>query len=777
MLPITLLEKFFQSLFWITALLFSITLAPAWRNPSSRRSVAGFLVGFATLGWYLALLPPLSQAPHEYRSYIWGLLAPLALAFVGFLDFSVPKSLAVAGALLEFHVPASLWIAGLLLGLLDFIAGAMRQAVQISGDGARLLLWSLGIHVAYVCSGVFVVAVLGRVAQGGAWKRRSAAVALALTTWLACAWIVRRVVLAPVAFNSRWADLYAMVLTGCVLVYAAGSLSIILDPVPARSPLDRKRWTPFALLIVTACLFLILPKVLAPFDWQGVLQEIVTVALWVLVTMAVARLLSRKAPISSGPLLAMYAALAIVSFGIAQMPKLFAKTASGEAWASVLDRYSSQVPSARLLRDISSGVVEDESHARFFEYLQQNTNVATAGLQPVEVDLAGPLVRTSAPRPNIFILVVDSLRQDYVSTYNPHVDFTPEIAKFARESIVFRNAYTRYGGTTLAEASIWGGGMQLHGAFVQPHYAMNPLQKLADADGYQTYVTIDGVLSSIFRMTAEVVPLDTKAKYWTEFDLTHTTEQMMEQMEKRKAEPPVFFYSQPQNLHGVTLFQHGSEHPPKREYPGFHRLYASELERLDAGFGRFIDYLKRRGIYDDSIVILTSDHGDGLGELGRYGHVGSIYPNVMRVPLIMHIPERYSKSLVCDPNAVVFTADIAPTLYYLLGHNPIARNEIFGRPLLAASADELHSYERPEYMIASSYGAIYGILDKKGRNLFISDGVYHRNEYYDLGNDPRAAVNLVTPELIDKNEGLIRNHVNAINAFYGFRANGSGTRN
>ena len=83
------------------------------------------------------------------------------------------------------------------------------------------------------------------------------------------------------------------------------------------------------------------------------------------------------------------------------------------------------------------------------------------------------------------MIVIDSLRRDYLSPYNSGVDFTPGVAEFARESIVLENTFTRYGGTGLSEPSIWVGGMILHKQYVTPFRPMNALQKLIESQGYR----------------------------------------------------------------------------------------------------------------------------------------------------------------------------------------------------------------------------------------------------------------------------------------------------
>ena len=74
--------------------------------------------------------------------------------------------------------------------------------------------------------------------------------------------------------------------------------------------------------------------------------------------------------------------------------------------------------------------------------------------------------------------VVDSLRRDYLSPFNPAVTFTPSIDAFARSSDVFVNAFTHYGATGLSEPSIWVGGMMPHKQYITPFAPMNSLEKL-----------------------------------------------------------------------------------------------------------------------------------------------------------------------------------------------------------------------------------------------------------------------------------------------------------
>ena len=101
--------------------------------------------------------------------------------------------------------------------------------------------------------------------------------------------------------------------------------------------------------------------------------------------------------------------------------------------------------------------------------------------------------------PHIFIFVIDSLRQDYLSPYNPGVTFTPAIDAFARDSVVFKRAFTQYGATGLSEPSIWVGGLLVHKQYVMPFAPMNALHKLLAADGYQRFISRDTILRTFCR--------------------------------------------------------------------------------------------------------------------------------------------------------------------------------------------------------------------------------------------------------------------------------------
>jgi len=72
------------------------------------------------------------------------------------------------------------------------------------------------------------------------------------------------------------------------------------------------------------------------------------------------------------------------------------------------------------------------------------------------------------PKPLIFLFVIDSLRPDYLRPYNAAVGFPPQIDAFAADSLLFRNAFSRYGGTGLSVSSIWMGAAGPHKQYVQP---------------------------------------------------------------------------------------------------------------------------------------------------------------------------------------------------------------------------------------------------------------------------------------------------------------------
>ena len=75
-----------------------------------------------------------------------------------------------------------------------------------------------------------------------------------------------------------------------------------------------------------------------------------------------------------------------------------------------------------------------------------------------------------------------------------------------------------------------------------------------------------------------------------------------------------------------------------------------------------IDDLKARQLYDDSVIVLTSDHGDSLGEEGRWGHAYTLFPEVLQVPLIVHLPPRLRAQFDLDEEEGTLSAALEAQL-------------------------------------------------------------------------------------------------------------------
>src|SRR5262249_53031262 len=145
-------------------------------------------------------------------------------------------------------------------------------------------------------------------------------------------------------------------------------------------------------------------------------------------------------------------------------------------------------------------------------------------------------------------------------------------------------------------------------------------------------------------------------------------------------ERPIFGYSLPQDLHVSNIMN--ASVPAGESYRGFQAPYAARVHAIDRCFGTFIDFLKRRPLYDDSIVILTADHGEMLGEEGRWGHAYYLFPQILQVPLLIHLPADAARSAPSDLDALSFLTDITPTIYAALGYRTRGVDSLMGVPLI-----------------------------------------------------------------------------------------------
>ncbi|MHB8079809.1 MAG: sulfatase-like hydrolase/transferase [Candidatus Krumholzibacteriia bacterium] len=170
--------------------------------------------------------------------------------------------------------------------------------------------------------------------------------------------------------------------------------------------------------------------------------------------------------------------------------------------------------------------------------------------------------------------------------------------------------------------------------------------------------------------------------------------------------------------------------------------YALEVAAADARVGALLDELRRRGLYDESLIIFASDHGEGLGEHDLVGHVENLYESLLRVPLIVKPPRAAGLPAGRTRRDLASLVDILPTVLAQLGRAPLAGAR--GRDLFAPDAarrkDDVVFAEthRPQSQrtLYALRGARYKIVTEPASNAW---------EFYDLQRDPDEQHNRYSP--------------------------------
>jgi len=656
------------------------------------------------------------------------------------------------------HLPLIPFLAaGAATSLLYQVAAWLRMRGSGEALSFRTFVFSFTAHLALFVAAFLLIHSIRVVSRLLPNPRVAQFIFHSICCWLALALVLRKIVFGLLAFSSNFADWYALAFSLAVVLFGASIAVNLTERRTSRTALvasanHRSRGATRWVILGTALGCFAFSVRVSEIDWAHLLSSlafVITAAL----ALCFCLTLSATKPIRAAAILAVLVLCDVA--GVAGIRAVLKHPTLGQA----VEEYSTYDPSVFVIETLLKPALQDQKYLAWYAFLTEHASIRIPIHAPT-VPLTASLKPAMGYKPHIFVLVIDALRRDYVSAYNSRVNFTPNLQRFAEDSVVFRHAYSSYAGTALASPSLFAGFQQINKTFPDPLSRENNLQLMTNVDGYDTYISHNSVVAGLTAGFPGIKRIDTE-------EFGSIVQQLEASLLQRK-DPghPIFFYAQPANVHTLYLAWHSSEIDNK-PHPGFNDKYASAVEGVDRIFGSFVSFLKKQGLYEDSVIIVTADHGESLGEMGRTSHVANVTPEVFRISLTIHHPPRLRSTMVWNTDEVAKLRDIAPTLYYLLGHRPIKADPMLGHPLFTLTAAEQERQPVDHYLLMSSYQAVFGILSADRRKLFMTDAVLHRNAYYDLSTDPLALRNRATTAIVEQYQPVLRKDLEDIDKFYG----------
>jgi len=381
--------------------------------------------------------------------------------------------------------------------------------------------------------------------------------------------------------------------------------------------------------------------------------------------------------------------------------------------------------------------------------------------------LVSSLQATVKPQPNVVVITIDTLRADHLGCYGYKQIRTPNIDALAAESARFERAYTPVPVTLPAHTAIFTGTYPtLSGMHDFSGNKLNPTQptlaSVLKQQGYVTGAVIgSAVLDSRFGLNQGF------DFYYDHFDFSRLQESNLEEMERPGnvvADVALEWLSKNRGSKFFLWMHLYDPHFPYRPPAPYSeqykdRLYDGEIAFADAQVGRLIAFLKAKDLYRNTLIVLSGDHGESLGEHGEKTHGFFIYNATLHVPLIVHLPGAAAKAV---PELVSLT-DLMPTVLQALKVAVPAK--VQGRSLLALLAVKKEDDSRNLYAetflprLHFNWSELRSVETEKYQ--FIEAP---KPELYDLAADPGETRNLyaekkaVSGELQARLSALVRQY-------------------
>jgi arylsulfatase A-like enzyme/tetratricopeptide (TPR) repeat protein len=382
---------------------------------------------------------------------------------------------------------------------------------------------------------------------------------------------------------------------------------------------------------------------------------------------------------------------------------------------------------------LAAGIVAESATIQAMRFFAAALLVTTAGCADKAPVKPEPPATPSA----VLIVTIDTLRADRIGIYGAKNVETPNIDRLAREGAWAPQADVQVPMTRPSHASLFTGRYPAeHGIrdnISQPLAADVPV--LASAFHEAGYATAAFVSSSV---------LDRQSGLSRGFDVY--SDRFENGADRRSGDRTVdetigWLKTHPRFFAWVHLFDvHAPYQPPEpyaSRYAG--RPYDGAVAWSDELVGRLIAALRDSGTLDSTLVIVTSDHGEALGDHGEDTHGYFVYESTLRVPLVVRGP-RIGPGTTVD--VLVRTVDLYPTILEVTGLGPPPRTS--GRSVVSALRDGRMTDE-PSFAESLVPRLHYGWSDlhavRDGRWKYI---LAPRPELYDLQNDPGETKNLAT---------------------------------
>jgi arylsulfatase A-like enzyme len=396
------------------------------------------------------------------------------------------------------------------------------------------------------------------------------------------------------------------------------------------------------------------------------------------------------------------------------------------------------------------------------ERAEQSAEAARAEQSPQAQQSARP------SRPNVILYLIDALRADHLGTYGYARPTSPVIDALAARGVTFERAYAQDSRTLGSVPAL------LTGLYVPAHGVANFGQKirpevttLAEAMRDAGYATASFVTN---RNAGRLPGLDRGFETFHDVvDAEHAPSARRTLPEKElfgwldRAQRPFFAYVHTAEPHQPydppppydTLFDPDYRGPTTGKYEGpggygsardpadiahVAALYDGEIRFADDGVARLLRGLEHRGLLDDTVLILTADHGEELFERGDWHHGHSLFEELIRVPLIFAGPGIPVGPRIALPVQLI---DVAPTILDLAHARVLPSLEGESLVPLLEGKEIARLAGRPAYSTSTQIEGQMAVIQGRWKLITSPGG---NLQLYDLARDPGERNNLIGEE-------------------------------